>query len=41
MEVLELRRNCAFTTPTSDGRTRHKLRGRVFKGRELSGDEAE
>ncbi|MEV6233440.1 hypothetical protein AB0L88_36795 [Saccharopolyspora shandongensis] len=41
MEVLELRRDCAFTTPTGDGRTRHKLRGRVFKGRGLSGDEAE
>ncbi|QFZ20448.1 hypothetical protein [Saccharothrix syringae] len=41
MEVMELRRDCAFTAPTLDGRTRHKLRGRVFKGRQLSGDEAE
>lgn len=41
MEVLELRRDCAFTTTTSDGRTRHKLRGRVFKGRQLPGDGAE
>lgn len=42
MEVLELARDCAVTTTTAvDGRTRYKLRGRVFKGRKLTGDEAE
>jgi hypothetical protein len=40
-EVRELRRDCAFVTTDHDGRTRFKLRGRVFKGRELSGDEAD
>jgi hypothetical protein len=40
-EVRELRRDCAFTEPGEDGRVRYKLRGRVFKGRKLSGDEAE
>lgn len=41
MEVLELPRDCAFTTTADDGRTRHKLRGRIFKGRKLTGEEAE
>ncbi|MEU9303372.1 hypothetical protein [Streptomyces sp. NPDC048269] len=41
VEVRELGRDCAFTEPGADGRPRHKLRGRVFKGRRLSGDEAE
>ncbi len=40
-EVRELGRDCAFTTTGADGRTRYKLRGRVFKGRQMSGDEAE
>jgi hypothetical protein len=40
-EVRELSRDCAFTEPGDDGRTRYKLRGRVFKGRSLSGEEAE
>jgi hypothetical protein len=40
-EVRELRRDCAFTEPGDDGRVRYKLRGRVFKGRKLSGDDAE
>lgn len=37
-EVRELTRDCAFTEPGPDGRTRHKLRGRVFKDRALAGD---
>ena len=37
-EVRELARDCAFTEPGPDGRTRHKLRGRVFKDRVLAGD---
>jgi hypothetical protein len=41
IEVRELRRDCAFTEPGEDSRTRYKLRGRVYKGRKLSGDEAE
>ncbi|MFF2941343.1 hypothetical protein ACFVSQ_16025 [Streptomyces niveus] len=40
-EVLELGPDCAFTGTCEDGRTRYKIRGRVFKGRALSGDEAE
>lgn len=40
-EVRELRRDCAFTEPGDDGRIRYKLRGRVFKSRKLSGDDAE
>ena len=40
-EVRELGRDCAFTEPGADGRDRFKLRGRVFKERRLSGDEAE
>lgn len=40
-EVRELGRDCAFTTAGTDGRTRYKLRGRVFKGRQMPGDEAE
>ncbi|WP_336215999.1 hypothetical protein [Nonomuraea sp. LPB2021202275-12-8] len=40
-EVRELGRDCAFTEPGADGRLRHKLRGRVFKGRKATGDEAE
>ncbi|MFD6045205.1 hypothetical protein ACFWG7_28380 [Streptomyces koyangensis] len=41
MEVRELGRECAFTEPGADGRTRYKIKGRVFKGRKLTGDEAE
>jgi len=40
-EVRELGRECAFTEPGDDGRLRHKLRGRVFKKRKLTGDEAQ
>ncbi len=40
-EARELAPDCAFTGTSEDGRTRYKIRGRVFKGRELSGDEAE
>jgi integrase len=40
-EVRELGRDCAFTEPGDDGRTRYKLRGRVFKDRQLSGEQAE
>ncbi|WP_351227927.1 hypothetical protein [Streptomyces sp. NPDC002133] len=42
-EVRELDRDCAATETGADGRPRHKLRGRVYKGkdRKLSGDEAE
>lgn len=40
-EVRELGRDCAITTTGHDGRTRCKIRGRVFKGRQMSGDEAE
>jgi hypothetical protein len=39
--VRELRRDCAFTEPADDGRTRYKIRGRVYKGRSLSGDQAD
>lgn len=39
--IRELGRDCAFTAPGADGRARHKLRGRVFKGRKLTGDVAE
>ncbi|MEU9321994.1 hypothetical protein [Streptomyces sp. NPDC048295] len=40
-EVRELSRDCAVTETTDHGRRRYKLRGRVFKWRKLSGDEAE
>ncbi len=40
-EVRELGRGCAFSEPGDDGRTRYKLRGRVYKDRELSGEQAE
>ena len=40
-EVRELAPACAVTEPGSDGRIRRKLRGRVFKGRKLSGDQAD
>ena len=40
-EVRELGRDCAFTEPTDDDRTRHKLRGRVYKDRDLAGEDAE
>ena len=40
-EVRELRRDCTATTTGEDGRVRHLLRGRVFKHRKLSGDDAE
>jgi hypothetical protein len=40
-EVRELAPGCAVTEPGSDGRVRRKLRGRVFKGRKLTGDEAD
>ncbi|ARF53680.1 hypothetical protein [Streptomyces gilvosporeus] len=36
-----LPRDCAVTQPAADGRLHHKIRGRVFKGRKLTGDEAE
>jgi hypothetical protein len=41
--VRELGRDCALTEQGADGRTRHKLRGRVYKGkdRKRSGEEAE
>jgi hypothetical protein len=41
VEVRELRRDCAFTEPADDDRTRYKIRGRVYKGRSLSGDQAD
>jgi hypothetical protein len=41
VEVRMLSRDCAFTEPGDDGRLRHKIRGRVYKHRGLSGDEAE
>lgn len=40
-EVRELGRDCAFTEPTDDGRTRHKLRGHVYKDRDPAGEDAE
>ncbi|MHB1446829.1 MAG: hypothetical protein ACYCZV_14410 [Acidimicrobiales bacterium] len=40
-EVRELGRDCAFTEPADNGRTRYKLRGRVYKDRCLAGEEAE
>ncbi|MFI2913893.1 hypothetical protein ACG2OD_37450 [Streptomyces sp. PDY-4] len=40
-EVRELAPDCAFTENGPDGRARHKLRGRVLKGRKLAGEEAE
>jgi hypothetical protein len=40
-EVRELGRDCAFTEPADDGRMRYKLRGRVYKGARLSGEEAD
>jgi hypothetical protein len=40
-EVRELGRDCAFAEPAEDGRIRYKLRGRVFKDRDLAGEEAE
>jgi hypothetical protein len=40
-EVRELRPDCAFTEPGEDGRPRYKLRGRVYKDRDLGGEEAE
>jgi hypothetical protein len=40
-EVRELGRDCAFTELGDDGRFRYKIRGRVYKHRKLSGDEAE
>ena len=36
-EVRELARDCAFTEPGPGGRTRYKLRSRVFKDRGLAG----
>ena len=39
--VRELAPACAVTEPGSDGRIRRKLRGRVFKDRKLSGDQAD
>ncbi|WP_280883345.1 hypothetical protein [Streptomyces pseudovenezuelae] len=39
--MRELSRDCAFTEPGDDGRLRYKIRGRVYKHRKLSGDEAE
>ncbi|MFE1558900.1 hypothetical protein ACFW6V_28450 [Streptomyces sp. NPDC058734] len=40
-EVRALTRDCATTTITPTGRTRHKITGRVFKHRKLTGDKAE
>jgi hypothetical protein len=40
-EVRELGPDCAFTEPGPDGRLRYKLRGKVLKGRKLTGEEAE
>ncbi|MEU9290310.1 hypothetical protein AB0D57_38155 [Streptomyces sp. NPDC048275] len=40
-EVRLLSRECAFTETGDDGRIRYKIRGRVYKGRKLSGEEAE
>ncbi|WP_327749800.1 hypothetical protein [Streptomyces europaeiscabiei] len=40
-EVRLLGRECAFTETGDDGRVRYKLRGRVYKNRKISGDEAE
>jgi len=40
-EVRELGRDCTFTEPADDGRARCKLRGRVYKGARLSGEEAD
>ncbi len=40
-EVRELGRDCAFVEPGDDGRARYKLRGRVYKDRDLEGEEAE
>jgi hypothetical protein len=40
-EVRELAPDCAFTEPGPDGRLRYKLRGKVLKGRKLTGEEAE
>jgi hypothetical protein len=40
-EVRELGRDCAFSEPGDNGRIRHKLRGRVYKDRGLSGEEAD
>ena len=40
-EVRELAPDCAFTENGPDGRVRHKLRGKVLKGRKLTGEEAE
>jgi len=37
-EVRELARDCSVTEPGPGGRSRRKLRGRVFKDRALSGD---
>lgn len=39
--MRELGRNCASTEVGADGRTRYKIRGRVYKNRKLSGDEAD
>ncbi|MCR8574284.1 hypothetical protein [Streptomyces sp. Isolate_219] len=41
VEVRELARDCARTEEGQDGRTRFKNHGRVFKGRQLTGDEAD
>ncbi len=40
-EVRELGRDCAFAEPGDDGRIRYKLRGRVYKDRDLEGEGAE
>ncbi|MFF8592885.1 hypothetical protein ACF061_15855 [Streptomyces sp. NPDC015220] len=41
MEVRELGRDCAIKEIGADGRTRYKIRGRVYKNRKMSGDEAD
>lgn len=40
-EVRALTQDCATTTVSLTGRTRHKITGRVFKHRKLTGDNAE
>jgi hypothetical protein len=39
--VRELGRDCAFTEPADHGRLRYKLRGRVYKGALLWGEQAD
>jgi hypothetical protein len=41
VEVRELGRDCAVVETAADGRLRYKIHGRVYKDRQLSGDEEE